>query len=68
MNELNNNKIRESTVLSCTHLQSVLFHQPPVALLESLAHVHQLDAGLDETLRVPSDLSVRYTTPHHTRK
>ena len=53
----------EVRVLICPYLQSVLLNQSPVALLELLAHVNQLDAWLDETLCVPSDLPVRYTTP-----
>ena len=43
-----------------SYLQPIFLHQPPVTLLKSLAHVHQLYARLNEALRVPPHLPVRY--------
>ena len=48
-----------------TYTQSVLLDQSAVALLNLLAHVHQLDSRLDDALRVVAHLSVHLGSMTH---
>ena len=47
------------------YVESVLLDESAVALLQLLAHVHQFDSRLDETLCVVADLSMHLRGVSH---
>lgn len=42
----------EATVASKMYLEAILFDEASIALLDALAHVREINARLNETLRI----------------